>query len=524
MNKIFTISLLILAVFLHAAENKGIEVHVELLSGTTQKAQFLGIDKDSVNLGGYIKNQFTVIKIHKNQFKSIVDSTGRNLLEDLATPADTLSKATPDSASQDSSVQAAATTAPQAMDSTTQTEQDSAVKAINQVKIFAGFEASGFPEQTKAILTAIAASALKEADSNYHYESSKRFSNCDDNTCVQNEWAKLGIKEILFGKISTSSTPDSLTLQMKRVLYEDSLPTISTFQTNISSSNSVSDVISTNKLNTLLQGARGIPTATKKSLKSYIHVETDPDGATLSRSEKDALCKTPCTIATLDTGKIVLNAYWKVEHLWGAQTTVRAIPGDTVKVSLKLKRITPEVRVMSQPSGAEIYAGTSEIFKNTKPIANTPDKFTMTDPGIVNIRLRKEGYRDSLVSFYLAPVQETTVNISLEEIKDFDELQKQAEWFKERRVYHWGKTLMGSAIAPILVGSIFLYLAKRNYDDADEIKDELKMPSIPDGANYQKKIDKNHDLAKKGDRDVIIGGSLIGTGIVLFGIGLYLTF
>lgn len=519
MNKLFYISLLIFSVILYAAEKQGIEVHVELLSGTTQKAQFLGIDKDSVNLGGYIKNQFTVVRIPKSKFKSITDSTGKNILDSI--------DATQPPIKQDSSIQAVADTNTQAPNSTVQPAKDSTATthAVSYAKVFVGFKASDIPDQSKSeLFSAIAASALKEADSTYHYESANRFPNCDDNNCIQKEWLKFGVKEMLFGKMASAKSPDSLQLQLTHVLYEDSLPTISTFQTNISATNSVSDAITANKLNSLLQEALGIAPEKKKSTKSYIRVETDPEGATLSRSEKNALCKTPCTIATLDTGKIVLNAYWKVEHLWGAQTSVRAIPGDTIKVSLKLKRITPEVRVMTQPSGAEIYAGAEEIFKSTTPIAMTPDKFTITDPGFVNIRLRKEGYRDSLVSFYLAPIPETTVNVALEEIKDFNELQDQKEWFKSRKIYQWGKALMGSAIAPVVVGSIFLYLAKQNYDDADEIKDDLKMPGIPNGANYQKKIDENHDLVKKGDRDVIIGGSLIGTGFVLFGIGLYLTF
>lgn len=516
MNKLFYISLLILSVLLHAEEKQGIEVHVELLSGTTQKAQFLGIDKDSVNLGGYIKNQFTIVRIPKSQFKSIVDSTGKNLLDSI-----NAQQGTPKA---EASVQDSVSQAPAQDAAAEQSSPDTTAKLPGNIKIFAGYEASGIPVPTVATITAVTASALNEQDKSILYETGKRFPNCEDNNCIQNEWLKLGIKEMLFGKISASNTPDSLKLQLTRVLYEDSLPTISTFQTSISSINSVSDAIASNKLNTLIQEVLGKAPEKKKSSKSYIHVETDPEGATLSRSEKDALCKTPCTIATLDTGKIVLNAYWKVEHLWGAQTTVRAIPGDTIKVSLKLKRITPEVRVMTQPSGAEIYSGSDNIIKSTQPIAYTPDKFTMTDPGLINIRLRKEGYRDSLVSFYLAPIPETTINVSLEEIKDFNELQEQRDWFKDRKIYHWGRTLMGTAIAPVIVGSIFLYLAKQNYDDADEIKDELKMPSIPNGPKYQKKIDENHDLAKKGDRDVIIGGSLIGTGFVLFGIGLYLTF
>lgn len=524
MNKLFYIPLLIATALLHAAESKGIEAQVELLSGTTQKAQFLGIEKDTVNLGGYIKDKFTIVRIAKNQFKSIVDMQGNDLLnpakKDSSAAAVSSDSATtsPDSAAATAPVD---TTAAQAV-----SQADSAAtepKPVSNTKVFVGYEAAGINPQKASVLASLTAGLLNEIDTNYTYADSNQFEDCKDNACLQEKYTQLGIKEMLFGKISMGKSADSLDLQLKRVLYEDSLPTISIATTTISAKNTLSDAVVSNKIKNLVQESQGIK-AKPTNTKSYIHVETDPEGAMLSRSEKDALCKTPCTFVTLDTGKIVLNAYWKVEHLWGAQTTVRPIPGDTVKVSLKLKKISPEVRIMTQPSGAEIYTSTEQITKSSKPIAHTPNKFSYTDPGMVNLRLRREGYRDSLVSFYLAPVPETTLNIELEEIKDFDELQAQKDWIRSRKIYHLGQVLMGSAIAPAVVGALFLYLGQQDYSDARDLKDELKMPSSPDGANYKNKKEQNHDLAKSGDRKTIVGSSLIGAGIILFGIGLYLTF
>ena len=68
MKKIF----LLLAIALTAAfsEPEGVFVDVELLSGTHQRAKFLGIENDTVSLGGYIQNKFTVVKIAKKQFKT----------------------------------------------------------------------------------------------------------------------------------------------------------------------------------------------------------------------------------------------------------------------------------------------------------------------------------------------------------------------------------------------------------------------------------------------------------------------
>lgn len=541
MSKLFHISLLFLATLLFAQTTNGVEVKVELVSGTTQKAQFLGIENDTVSLGGYIKDKFTVIRIAKGQFKSIVDAQGKNLL-DQATPKAEASKAASSTAAADSvKVTAKDTTQVAATKDTTGTATENAAAApsssaqdstaeplqvarvLEGKKIFAGIEPANVPKQKAAMLTAITTTALTETDPQYMYSDSKSFTHCDDNTCVQKEWAKLGASEVIFGKLTYGKTPDSLELQLKRVLFDDSLPTIKTETINISSNQPITDVMAADKLKNILFAIQG-KESPKSNTKSYIRVETDPEGATISRPEKDAICKTPCTFATLDTGKIVLNAYWKVEHLWGAQTTIRTIPGDTVKVSLKLKKISPEIRIMTHPSGAEIYKGSETITKESTPLAYTPDKFIYNDPGMASVRLRREGYKDTLVNFYMAPVPETNVNIELEEIKDFDEIQAQKEFFQSRKIYNLGKTLMGSALAPVLIGTIFLYLGNQDYNKAKDLKTQLELPGDPEGENYKRKMKENRDYAESGDNKMIAGGSLIGAGILLFGIGLYLTF
>ena len=78
MKKIFLLITIALAAAF--AEPEGKYVDVELLSGTHQRAKFLGIENDTVSLGGYIQNKFTVVKIAKKQFKKIVDEQGNDLL------------------------------------------------------------------------------------------------------------------------------------------------------------------------------------------------------------------------------------------------------------------------------------------------------------------------------------------------------------------------------------------------------------------------------------------------------------
>ena len=82
---------------------------------------------------------------------------------------------------------------------------------------------------------------------------------------------------------------------------------------------------------------------------------------------------------------------------------------------------------------------------------------------------------------------------------------------------------MGTSIAPILLGALFTYLAYTDYDDADNIKQELDRPAAG-GENFKAKAKENKDLVESGDRKMIIGGSLLGGGILLLGIGFVLTF
>lgn len=566
MKKFVLILILFTLALVHAEEPKGAFVQVELLSGTKQKAQFLGIANDTVSLGGYIRNKFTVVKFPKTQFKSIVDENGNDMLHpadsaavaavtaeaavaapatsapavDSAATADSASVAATDAvapATADSSAStpdstatatAAADTTTMTADTATATDNLDAEPSGNSTipdKVFMGIESTDIETPRKNQLNALIIGLMQEHDPTIDIREWSAFPACGDRACIQNHWKAWGVKEIYFGKATRAKNPDSLVIEITRAVYEEELPTIYKAETVTTFDNTLHDVIKGNRIGTLVMNAMGIPTPKIKDTKSYIHVETDPESATISRPEKNSICRSPCTFAVRDTGKIELNAFWNVDkHLWGAQTFVRPIPGDTAKVSLKLKRIIPEVRIVSNPAGAEIFPGSDKITLSSESIGKTPKIVNLTTPGMASLRLRKAGFRDTLVNFYVSPVSEINLDISMEHLTDFEELNRQEEWFHKRKVSFIGKCLMGSSIAPVLVGSLFLYLAKMNYDDADDIKHDLTLPSSSKGDNFNRMVRENKDLVDSGDRDIIIGTSLIGTGIAIFGLGFFLQF
>ena len=520
MKKLLAILTFLLATSAFAQGQQGPKVNVELVSGTKQSAQFLGIQNDTVQLGGYIKNQFTVIRLHKDKFKSIVDEQGNDLLH----PAPAAVPAQADTAT----VTAVADSAIANSAATDSTDLAAAAAPATQTwsgNIFVSFEGTYADTLLSQQLTAIAATLLYEANEQVQIIRRSDIPECHDNICIQNTLLHGGAKNVYVGKMGAGSTPDSIGVELSKATLHDDLPEIYMSKINVAKNAALSSAIENNKMKVLLMQAKPEPEAIPVPKTSYISVETTPEGATVSRPDINAICRTPCTFPTRDTNKITLNAYWNVgEQLWGAQSVIRPIPGDTTKVNIKLKPISPEIHVISTPSDAEVFAGSAPITKHSETLIKTPGKFHLNDPGMANITLRRAGYRDTVVSFYVAPVAETRLNIEMERITNVDDIAKQKEWEHDRTMLRVGHILMGTSIAPLIMGAIFAYLGSQDYDDADEIKSQLQMPGSSYGENFQNKVKKNHDLVDSGDKKMIIGASLAGASVILFGVGFFLAF
>ena len=580
MKKFFLSLVFIMSGILFAQNPQGVHAKVELVTGATQTATFLGIERDTVSLGGLIQGKFAIVKIHKNRFKSIVDDQGNDLLHasekiaaevpgdtvndtlaNTSPAADTATKTPPvadpvpaDTATADTT---AADTASNEIPRDSVTVQtalpDSSLKdstpagpttprgnvpaefkvertptfldSVEGKHVFVALERRSIDSVLSEELNHIAIRLLQEQGIPVLFARRTSFGYCREQSCIRDSLAAYGAASVFQGSISAAKAQDSLTVLMSHTRLDSSGKNErGTARMNLSSFTAMSDAIASDKLNNFLKELQG-QSPPPKDTRSHIRVETDPEGANLEVEGTETLCKTPCTFTTLDTGKIVVYAYWSVDrHIWAARSVVNAIPGDTNKISLKLKQSKPELFISSIPEGAEIYAGSAPISKNTQPIGRAPDKFSLFDPGLSTVQLRKEGFRDTLVTVYAAPTGITSLEVQMEPISDPAEQLKQQEWIRDKRKNFVGKSLMGSSIAPILIGALFTYLAYEDYDDAEKIKNDLSIPATSNGANYQKLVRKNHKKVDQGDKKMIIGGSLIGSGLLLFGIGFTLAF
>lgn len=518
MKKIL-LTIILFAIALHAENLQGVRANVELVSGAKQIAQFLGIQQDTVSLGGMIKGNFTVIKIAKNRFKSIVDDNGNDLLNAPVVSDSTAADSTV--ALQDSS----------ATDSVSVNENSEPVveTILNNVDgkhVFVALERRSIDSVLASQMNSVLIRLLQEAGIPVIFAKRTDFGFCRETACIKDSLSHYGASSAYTGSIVAAKSSDSISIQMAHHVFNDSTQKdVNTIQMNLSTMTAFSDAMSNNKLKNFALQLQGKEVPKPKQKKSYIHVETDPEGVTIATATQGEICRSPCTFATQDSGKVTLYAYWNVnQQLWGARHVVNPIPFDTTKISLKLKQMRPELRIMTTPSNAQIFAGSDSVTIKSKSIGKTPNKFPIFEPGMVTVQLRKEGYRDTTITTFVPPTDLTDINVELQPITNIDELHAQEEWIKKNKIHKIGKAFLGSSIGPILVGGIFTYLASKNYDDAEKIKQELSRPATSGGEHYQQKIKENHDLVDKGKQKMAIGGSLIGAGLIILGVGFTLTF
>lgn len=496
----FIFVLFFLSSFLWAEEPHGPTVYVELKSGTKQKAQYLGSIKDTVILGGYIQNSYTKIKLPKSAFKSILDSSGQALFSsEKKLPSEDLI-------------------------SSTEIIQSDTVKkeepiSIKDKIILIPLKRRGIDSLLAERLLHLTSELLIEQNESVEVISSSFYSECKELECIRKLSHEQGARALWNGDILPAKSQDSLILKLERTLFPQKTP--EQIQITIAAKTPLQDLLKEEKWISFIQNK----VMNKKKPKSYVYVETDPEGASVSKQGKASICKTPCTFATLDTGKILIETYWHVDqHLWGNQENIQLIPDDTVKVSLRLKRIQPEIEITTNPFGALIFEGNDSLSIKKRSLGKTPKRFKTFEPGLAYIRLWKEGYQDTVIEFNVNAQEKTLLSVDLTPLKNFEAIEKQQKWIKAKNTRFWGLTITGSAIAPIITGALFTYLSHKNYEEAKEIKNSLMQPSIQDGDHFQRLVEKNKDLVEKGDRKLVIGGSLFGLGALMIGFGLTILF
>lgn len=528
MKKIF-LFFLSFSLFVYAETRRGFPVSVELISGAKQNAELVGAAGDTLFLGGFVADTFTVVKILKSRVANLRDSSGNAIVlaevDSLFTKNDSAhtdsilkenvpSDSLPDSSANISSIDSTANdsaTAPQ----------------IEQINL--SNKALVFPALRRPIDSALAEririlqlQTLHEKGLSPIAVSTNDFPQCKNSPCIAQEAESRNAHSVWTLEIQPAKHQDSLDLFLHQFLIQNKSQT--TAKLTLSAKNATTELLSADRFVHWMEKALGIyqEPVREKSTKSFIYVETDPEGANLSHKGEDVICQTPCAFAIEDTGKVELEAFWDVENtLWANKATIRPIPGDTAKINLRLKRVKPEVEIHSVPAGAQIYEA-EEITPHSRPIGKTPKILTTRTPGPAELHLWREGFRDTVIQFRVSATSKTIVEVQLDTLQSKQELESQAVFQQIQKRIFWGHLSLGVSIAPAVAGGILLYIAEKDRDKARDIRDELKMPSSGGGEHFQKLVDKNHRYADRSKTERYVGtgllifaGGLLAAGIVL---------
>lgn len=493
------------------AENieRGFPVSVRLTSGASQKAEYVGSVEDTVRLGGFISDTFTVVKILKDRIASLIDSNGNVLTIEQADSLYAVMHAKPDSTVQDSTVP--------------DSSSHDSTPPVPPIDISG--KSLVFPALRRPIDSALAAriqdlqiQILKEQGERPLAVSSADFPQCKDSPCIAKDAETRGAVAVWTLEIQPAKHQDSLDLMLHRFLFSNEAQ--SSERLTISAKNATSELISKNRFIEWIQKAKGIyqEPPRPKSTKSYIYVQTDPEGANLSKKGEDIICQTPCAFAIHDTGKVEIEAYWDVENtLWANKAIIRPIPGDTAKINLRLKRVKPEIEIRTIPAGAQIYSDI-EITPHSRPIGSTPKTLFSGEPGPADLHLWHEGYKDSVIHFHVSATSKTVVEIKLDSLTSPKDIEAQKVFERIQKRIFWGHLALGTALAPAVAGGILLYLSHRDHEKAADLKSELSLPSSGRGENYQKLVKDNHHYADRSKTE-----RYVGTGFLIFASGLFAT-
>ncbi len=506
MKKFFALLCFSFAILFAENIERGFPVSIRLTSGASQKAEFVGSVGDTVRLGGFIADTFTVVKILKDRITSLTDSTGKVLSVEKADSLYAAMHAATDSTAQDSMV------------------QDSSMQdPILPIDISG--KSLVFPALRRPIDSSLAVriqdlqvQILREQGERPLAVSSSDFPQCKDSPCIAKDAETRGAVAVWTLEIQPAKHQDSLDLMLHRFLFSNEAQ--STERLTISAKNATSEMLSKNRFIEWIQKAKGIyqePEKPKPS-KSYIYVQTDPEGANLSRKGEEVICQTPCAFAISDTGKVEIEAYWDVENtLWANKAIIRPVPGDTAKINLRLKRVKPEIEIRTIPAGAEIFSDI-EITPHSRPIGRTPKTLFSGEPGPADLHLWHEGYKDSVIHFHVNATSKTVIEVKLDSLTNPKDLEAQDVFQRIQKRIFWGHLALGTSLAPAVAGGILLYLSHKDHEKAKDLKDELSLPSSGGGANYKKLVKDNHHYANRSKSE-----RYVGTGFLLFAGGLFAT-
>ena len=174
---------------------------------------------------------------------------------------------------------------------------------------------------------------------------------------------------------------------------------------------------------------------------------------------------------------------------------------------------------------ADIYVSRSKVDFSASPDYSSPS-FVKVPQGDTTVRvtLFQVGYNDTTIKVSLSDRDTSYLIVSLRQSYDEELAETQKKTLAHRNRKSLGHKLVWASFVPFAASAVAAVATQKYIQDARDDRKAVQNSLIREGERYQKKKDDFKDHRSKAKTAKAIGGTCLGTGLVVLSAGLILSF
>lgn len=183
------------------------------------------------------------------------------------------------------------------------------------------------------------------------------------------------------------------------------------------------------------------------------------------------------------------------------------------------------LHVATNPSSSDIYVNRSKVDFSASPDYSSPS-FVKVPQGDTTLRvtLFQVGYNDTTINVSLSDRDTSYLIVSLRQSYDEELAETQKKTLAHRNRKSLGHKLVWASLVPFAASAVAAAATQKYIQDARDDRKAIQNSLIREGNRYQEKKDDFKDHRNKAKTAKAIGGTCLGTGLVVLSAGLILSF
>ncbi len=250
-----------------------------------------------------------------------------------------------------------------------------------------------------------------------------------------------------------------------------------------------------------------------------LFVKSIPDGAKVFVNGRIIEGLTPLTIQGLPAGRHDI----RVQKNDSSASVLTDLSSRKIKrLKLKLKKEKTTLKIFTEPSEAEVFIN-SIPRRSNYPNQISPAVFNNFNKDSARIYIFRNGFFDTTAIAIIRKNRENVISLKLVE-GDTTYKKLQDKFIKSRWERRLGFKLSVSSITLAMAGTAALFMAEKDFSEANDLKTRLDNASIRTGSEYDAVKALNKEKHDSGQIKQNAGIGIISTGAFLGLLGIYFYF